>query len=99
MARVLAAESAARESVAQSRLEAQRMAELSRAAVRALTERTERRMRYLRAAFERATEAELAALKAQADALDEAHAPAVEHHPSIQAAVASAAAQLTGGPP
>lgn len=100
MAQVLAAEAAARDSVAQAQSDAQQSAERSRAAVRALLERTQHRIRCLRTAFERATDAEVAALQTQADALTAPHAPAAaEEAARIGRAVARVATQLTGATP
>jgi hypothetical protein len=99
MAQVLAAEAAARESVAQARNEARHTGERSRAAVRALAERTQRRVRHLRAAFGRTGDAEVAALQAQAEALSLPAAPGSGDAARIARAVARLAAQLTGGAP
>lgn len=99
MAQVLAAEAAARESVAQARTEAQHTSERSRAAVRALAERTQRRVRHLRAAFERTGDAEVAALQAQAEALSLPAEPGADDATRIDRAVARLVAQLTGGAP
>jgi len=99
MAQVLAAEAAARESVALAHAEAARTGERSRAAVRALAERTEHRLRRLRAAFERAADAEVAALQAQAEALSRPTEPGRDDAARIEQAVARLTAQLTGGAP
>lgn len=99
MAQVLAAEAAARDAVAQARRDAQLEAESTRAAVRALGERTQRRIRCLRAAFERSTHDELRALQAQAAALQSPHKPAADEAVRIERAVARVAAQLTGAGP
>ena len=99
MAQVLAAELAARESIASARVEAQHIGERSRAAARGLAERTQRRIHHLRAAFERATAAEVAALHAQAEVLAMPHEPGADEAGRIDRAVARLAAQLTGAPP
>lgn len=99
MAQVLAAEAAARESVARARVEAGHTGERSRSAVRALADRTQRRVRHLRAAFERAGDAEVAALQAQAGHLSLPAEPGADDAARIDRAVARLAAQLTGGAP
>jgi hypothetical protein len=99
MAQVLAAEAAARESVALAHAEAGHTGERSRAAVRALAERTELRVRRLRAAFERAADAEVAALQSQAETLSRPTEPDSGDVFRIAQAVARLAAQLTGGAP
>ena len=98
MAQVLAAEAAARVSVARP-AEAGAHGERSRAAVRALAERTEHRVRRLRAAFERAADAEVAALQVQAETLTRATEPDSGDAVRIDQAVARLAALLTGGAP
>jgi len=97
MAQVLAAEAAARESVARARTEAQHIGERSRAAVRALADRTQRRVRHLRAAFELAADAEVAAMQSQARSLSLPPDPGADEVARIERAVARLAAQLTGG--
>lgn len=99
MAQVLAAESAARESVASARVEARQIAERSRAAARAVGERTQRRIGHLRAAFERAADAEVAALQAQSEALVLVPGPAPDEAARIEHAVVRVAAELTGASP
>lgn len=99
IAQVLAAEAAARESMVQARRDAQHQAEQSRAAVRAVDERTQRRIRCLRTAFERAADADVMALQAQAQALTAPQAPATDEAARIERAVARVAAQLTGATP
>ena len=96
MARVLAAEAAAREQIAQARIEAQHIAERARSDVRALSERTQRRIRRVREAFARGTDAEVAALRAQAAGLAQAPAPVPDEARRIEQAVARVAAGLTG---
>ena len=95
MARVLAAEAAARESVALAHAEAGHIGERSRAAVRALAERTEHRVRRWRAAFERAADAEVAALQAQAENLSRPTELGSDDGFRIAQAVARLAAVLT----
>jgi len=97
IARVLDAEVAARDAVAATRVAAAAMAEQSRAAARGKAERTQRRIAHLRQAFEQRAEAELAALEATAGALG-AEAPDAVEIASLEAAVESLAARLTGAP-
>jgi len=99
MARVLAAEAAARDSVALAQADAGHTGERSRAAVRAWAERTELRVRHLRAAFERAGDTEVAALQVQAENLSLPAEPGADEAARIDQAVARLAARLTGGSP
>ena len=97
IARVLEAERAAEQDVAGARQQALDIAEVARAAVRALEARTERRIRCLRAAFERITERDLAALaKASAEAGAMSALSATDES-RVDAAVNALAASLTGG--
>jgi hypothetical protein len=95
--RVLDAEQAARESIATSRTEAAQVAERARAVARALAQRTHQRIRRLRAAFESHLEAEVGAIEAQALALAADDEPGAADLERVERAVASLAAQLTGG--
>ena len=79
--------------------EAGHIGERSRAAVRALAERTEHRVRRWRAAFERAADAEVAALQAQAENLSRPTELGSDDGFRIAQAVARLAALLTGGVP
>ncbi|MBE0547051.1 MAG: hypothetical protein IH627_05185 [Rubrivivax sp.] len=99
IAQVLAAERAAREAMASARLEAAHIGEQSRAQVRGLAERTQRRIRRLRTAFERRTDTEVAALRAQAAALVAPHEFGSDEAARVDEAVARLAAQLTGAAP
>ena len=99
MAQVLAAEAAAREAVAAAVVEAQHVAERARAAARAVAERTQRRLHRVRAAFERAADAEVAALHAQAEALRTPRETGPDDLARIDRAVTRLAAQLTAAPP
>lgn len=99
IAQVLAAERAARDAMAAVHDEAAHIGEQARAQARTLAERTQRRIRRLRAAFERRTDAEVAALRAQADALAAPHEPGSDEAARVDEAVARLAAQLTGAPP
>jgi hypothetical protein len=99
MAQVLSAESAARVTVAAAAVEAQHMAERARAAARGIAERTQRRLHRVRAAFERAADAEVAALHAQGEALRAPRAIGADDLARIDRAVTRLAARLTGAPP
>jgi hypothetical protein len=98
IARVLAAEDAARAEIAQAGQEALAMGERARTAVRAIEERTERRIGQVRERFERRNAAEVAALDASAAAL----APRYQLDPAdlkqLERAVAQLAAELAGIP-
>lgn len=94
--RVLRAEALARESIAAARAQAAQIAEQSRSAARALAERTQRRIRRLRGAFEVRVASEVATLDAQARALADDTAPATDESLQLDRAVALLAAQLTG---
>jgi hypothetical protein len=95
IARVLDAEHAARDVVTQAGETAATMTEAARAAVRALAAGTERRMRAVRAAFEERTAAEVAALDAEAAALDLQHDLTDDELARVATAVAALAARLT----
>jgi hypothetical protein len=97
IARVLASERAARDAVARARDEAVGMTEASRAAARALHERTERRIRALHAAFDRKVSAELAALEAEAAGLVRHEELSAGEQARVERAVVVLAAELTGG--
>ncbi len=99
MAQVLAAESAARASVATAAVEAQQVAERARAAARAIAERTQTRLLRVRAAFERAADAEVAALHARAEALRTPRETSADDLARIDRAVTRLAARLTGVAP
>jgi hypothetical protein len=96
IARVLDAEHKARDAVRDGEAEAAAMIELARASARALGERTERRIRGVRAAFEARTSATVAALVAEADAAGAAHELTAADLVRLDAAVAALAALLTG---
>jgi len=95
IARVLDAERAAGDAVAQAGETAAAMTEDARAAARALATRTERRIRSIRAAFEARTAAEVAALDAAATDAGAQHALTPEERARLDAAVAILAAELT----
>jgi len=99
IAQVLAAERMAREAIAATHVEAAHISESSRARVRDLADRTQRRIRRLRAAFELRADTEVAALRAQADALAAPHELAGGEATRVDGAVSRLAAQLTGAAP
>lgn len=99
IAQVLLAEREARESIDAAREQAARIAEASRAELRAAAERTQSRIARLRAACERRTDAEVAALRAQADRLAQPLQPHADDAARVEAAVTRLAARLTGGAP
>jgi hypothetical protein len=96
IARVLEAERAARDAVVQAGETAAAMTEEARAAARTLAERTERRIRGIRAAFEERATAEVAALDATAAATSQERALGADELARVEAAVAALAASLTG---
>lgn len=99
IAQVLVAEGAAREAIDAAHEQAARIAEASRAALRASAERTQSRIARLRAACARRADAEVAALRAQADRLAQPPQPHDDDTARIEAAVIRLAARLTGGGP
>jgi hypothetical protein len=97
MARVLAAEQAARSAIEGARLEAAAIAEQARTEARALAERTQGRIVKARLAFARQLQSELARMEAQACALGGASEPSPEELQRLRRAVPALAEQLTGG--
>jgi hypothetical protein len=97
IARVLAAESAARASIADVERDCAMRIERARAAARAIDERAEGRIRVARERFEANVAREVDALRLQADSLGGAHALDEADARAIDAAVAKLAAILTGG--
>lgn len=96
IARVLAAESAAVQSIEQARAQTTRIAEAARAEAHALAERTERRIRRITAAFEARLDTQLAAIAREAQSLD-APAPLSDaERAALHAAVQALAAELVG---
>jgi hypothetical protein len=93
--RVLEAEASAQDAVARARLEATHIAERSREEARGLRLVTDRRLRVVRTAFETQCATEVAALGAEAAALDVAHDLTPTEVSSIERAVASLAHTLT----
>lgn len=99
IAQVLAAERAASEAIAVAHAEAAQLGERSRAELRDLAERTQARIGRLRDALARRADAEVAALRAQADALASPQPPSDDELVRIDRAVSALAARLTGGAP
>jgi len=96
MARVLAAERDARDSVGQAQADVHRIAESTRSAARRLGERTEQRMRHVVAAFERELAARLADIEAETARLEIPQPIGAEDREAVQRAVADLARQLVG---
>lgn len=99
IAQVLLAEREAREAIDAAREQAARIAEASRAELRAAGERTQSRIARLRAACVRRADAEVAALRVQADRLARPLQPHEVDAARVEAAVTRLAARLTGGAP
>jgi vacuolar-type H+-ATPase subunit H len=99
IAHVLQAERAARDAIAQAQAEASAIVTEARERARSLAERTERRMRDVRAAFEATTDARLADIAAAAAAIERRDAETTVDHARSSAAVAALAARLTGAEP
>jgi len=95
--RVLNTERAAADAIAQATREAATLNDNARAAARALVERTERRIRAVRAAFAARVAGELAAIDAQAAAQDAGQPLAAADMGRLERAAAALAAELTGG--
>ena len=94
IARVLADEREARESVDRARLEVNRIAEDARLADRALAERTERHIRAVVAAFERERLERLAAIEAEVEQLARPRPLLPDELASLQRAVRALAREL-----
>ena len=97
--RVLEAEAAARDAIAQARVKAAEIAEQARETTRALRLVTDRRMGRVRAAFDARCTTEVAALEAEAAALAAAHDLSPAEVARIERAVAALARALTEGVP
>jgi hypothetical protein len=97
IARVLEAERLARVGIADARREGVETNETARATARAIAERTERRIGRVRARFEQRIAAEVAALETAAAALDMRYEPNAADRACLGRAVATLAAELTGG--
>ena len=96
IARVLDAEHKARDAVRDAEAEAAAMIELARASARALAERTERRIRGVRAAFEARTSETVARDRRRGRRRGRAHELTAADLARLDAAVAALAALLTG---
>lgn len=95
---VLASECAARDAVAQAERDAEKLAENARADSRKISERTDRRIRRMRAAFEaRATQA-IDAIDAEAARQDAAHELSSGDLTRLARAVDALCEELTGEP-
>ena len=99
IARVLSAEREAREAVTRARLEVDQIAESARAAARATTERTERRVRAITAAFEREIAVRLAEIAAEAARLDSPQPLSPAEITALQRAVEALGRELIGMTP
>lgn len=96
IARVLTAERDARDAIAAAQAEVARIAEEARAAARATTGHTERRLRRIVECIERDTAARLAAIDAEAAALDQQGPDVAADAAVVRAAVATLARRLVG---
>ena len=96
MARVLSVERAARDAIARAQVDAQHIGEDARAAARRLDERTERRVRWIVAAFERDCAERIAAIDAEVARLDLPQPIAAADRARLEHAVATLARQLAG---
>jgi hypothetical protein len=98
IARVLLVERAAREAVAQARLEVDRIVERGLDA-RALDARTERRVRAVIAGFERVLAERLARIEAVAEQFAHAQPFSDDEHAALRRAVHAVAEELIAAPP
>ncbi|HEX6017009.1 MAG TPA: hypothetical protein VFZ28_02810 [Burkholderiaceae bacterium] len=96
IARVLGAERDARDSIAAAQAEVTHIGEEARAATRAISERTEHRLRRVVECIERDTAARLAAIDANAAALAEQRTDVAGDDAVVRAAVAALASRLIG---
>ena len=96
IARVLAAERDARQAIAAAEADVTHIAEAARAAARAIAERTEQRLQRVVECIERDTAARLAAIDAEAAALDPQHTDTAADDAAVCAAVALLARRLVG---
>lgn len=97
IARVLAAERAARESIAQAHADASAIAEAAAERARTILARTERRMQRVRAAYDAATQAQLAEISAAATTVVRREETTPADRACLALAVAALAEQLSGG--
>lgn len=96
IARVLAAERDARQAVAAAQVEVTHLAEEARAAARAAADHAERRLRRVVECIERDTAARLAAIDAEAAALDRQRPDVAADAAVVHAAVTTLARRLVG---
>lgn len=96
IARILGAESAAREAIAQAERDAAASVEAARAEAQEIASRAEKRIRRAGDAYERETAARLAAIAESAAIADDPNASAFDDT-HLAASVAALAARLTGG--
>ena len=96
IARVVAAERDATAAVARAQAEADALLEQARSVARAVEARTERRIAAARARFEHHMVERVAALDAEAEALDSDHAPNADDLTAVERAARAMAARLTG---
>ena len=99
IARVLLVERAAREAVAQARLEVDRIVERGRLDARALDARTERRVRAVIAGFERVLAERLARIEAVAEQFAHAQPFSDDEQTALRRAVHVVAEELIAAPP
>jgi hypothetical protein len=95
---VLASERAARDAVAQATRDAERLADDARAGAREIAERTDRRIRGIRAAFEARAVQAIAAIDAEAALQDATHELSAEDFARLARAVDALCEELTGEP-
>ena len=99
IARVLAAERAAREAIEQARREVDAIVERARLGARALDERTARRIRAVVDAFERELAKRLAEIEAAGEQAARAQPFSQDETAALQRAVRALAAELITAPP
>ena len=99
IARVLLLERAAREAVAQARLEVERIVEGARLDARSLDARTERRVRAVIAAFERELAERLARIEAAAEQVAHVQPFSDDEQAALRRAVQAVAEELIAAPP
>lgn len=97
IAKVLAAERAAGDTVARANTDAAAIADRARERARAIAQRTERRMERVRAAFDAATRAALADIATAVEITDHRELATSTDRSRLVAAVAALASTLTGG--
>lgn len=96
IARVLAAETAARDAVAHATAAAAARDEATRGEIRALAARTQVRIAAIRARFSRSVAAEVAALDSERERVAQPRPLAAEELVALDAALSALAAELTG---